>query len=262
MKKIIIEIILFILLFIALALINLFYFPLSYEKLNIGQRCALRRINKELESCISALPKEEQKIISYEAAMDCLNPVTKKFAKRILAINPADLGFKGPIFSLAPASDLVKIEAKEFEREGNKINTGINFLPRLVFEDYERMNKAMQEELGRELYVNSGYRSPGYQANLFLFYLGDENQYSLYENAKWIALPGYSEHNSKNTAIDFINEAGINGQSKGQTAEDFEKLTEYSWLTANASKYNFYLTYPRDNAYGVNFEPWHWHWGK
>ena len=260
MKKIIVSLFLAIILLSLGIIIDLFWVELPYEKLNIIQRLDIQVINKELEKCITGLPKEEQKTIGYSNIMSCLDPFSRKLATRIFSIDPARLGFKGPFFSVEPVSDLVKIESREIIWRDKKIDIGVNFLPRLVFEDYEKMNEAMKQEIGKGLFVSSGYRSPGYQANLFLFYLGDENQYSLRENAKWIAMPGYSEHNSVNTAIDFISEEGINGQEKGQAAEDFEKLSEFSWLVNNAARFNFYLTYPKDNPYGVSYEPWHWHW--
>jgi D-alanyl-D-alanine carboxypeptidase len=74
-------------------------------------------------------------------------------------------------------------------------------------------------------------------------------------------MPGYSEHGHPvNHSIDFCSSDGINGFSDGQTAADFEKLPEYEWMVMNASQFNFYLSYPKDNPYGVAFEPWHWHW--
>ena len=76
-------------------------------------------------------------------------------------------------------------------------------------------------------------------------------------------MPGYSEHgNPVNHAIDFTNENGINGFSDNQTAGDFESLPEFDWLMKNANQFNFYLSYPENNPYGVAFEPWHWHWEK
>ena len=74
-------------------------------------------------------------------------------------------------------------------------------------------------------------------------------------------MPGYSEHgNPVNNAIDFTNEVGINGFSGNQTAKHFELLTEFEWKLKNANQFNFYLSYPKNNPYGVAFEPWHWHW--
>lgn len=94
-------------------------------------------------------------------------------------------------------------------------------------------------------------------------YLTTSGDYSLKENAKWIAMPGYSEHgNPINNAIDFTSENGINGFSDSQSAKDFETLPEFGWLMQNANNFNFYLSYPRDNKFGVAFEPWHWHWEK
>lgn len=244
----------------AAALGNLFYGPLSFEKLDFVERFALGRTNKRLNGCLEKMPKAERKTIGYDAAMQCLNPIERKFVKRIFAINPAEIGFKGPFFSLEPAKDLVSIPDKEFDVAGEKYETGINYMPRPVFDDFNKMNEAMQNGIGKTLYVDSSYRSPGYQAVLFLGYLKDENQYSLKENARWVAMPGYSEHGSLNTAVDFINQDGVSGEGKGQTAEDFANLPEYAWLTENASKFNFYLTYPVGNPFGVTYEPWHWHW--
>lgn len=119
----------------------------------------------------------------------------------------------------------------------------------------------MEVDIGRKLFVDSGYRSPGRQAYLFFYYLATSSNYSLKENAKWIAMPGYSEHGHPvNNAIDFTSIDGINGFSDGQTASDFTALPEYKWMLENANDFNFYLSYPENNSFGVAFEPWHWHW--
>jgi D-alanyl-D-alanine carboxypeptidase len=130
-----------------------------------------------------------------------------------------------------------------------------------VWQDYLQMMAGMERDLGKRLYIDSGYRSPGRQAYLFIKYLVTNHNYSLQETARWVALPGYSEHGSpERTALDFINADGINGENPGQTAADFENLPEYQWLVQNARRFHFFLSYPRDNPWGVTFEPWHWHW--
>jgi LAS superfamily LD-carboxypeptidase LdcB len=67
---------------------------------------------------------------------------------------------------------------------------------------------------------------------------------------KFSADQGYSEH-QLGTTVDFTTV-----KLKGNSAT-FEKTTAYAWLTENAYKYGFILSYPKKNAYYV-FEPWHW----
>jgi len=250
------------LLFVALVAADILFFPISKDRLDYFQRLIVDQIDKKWEVKLDSLSDEDKKLVGYDEMMNSLSFVDRKFAERIFSINPADLGFKGPFFSKDPASGFEMLPAKKLNWQGEEIDTGINFLPQPVFEDYGKMMQAMSQDISKELFVESGYRSPGYQAWLFFFYLGPENNYSLLENAKWIAMPGYSEHNSSKTAIDFINADGISGQDKDQVPQDFEKLPEYAWLQTNAKKFNFYQTYPQDNNLGVSFEPWHWHWEK
>jgi len=112
----------------------------------------------------------------------------------------------------------------------------------------------MNKDIKKMVSVDSGYRSPGRQLFLFFNYLEKENNYSLIENSKWITLPGYSQHNDPvNTAVDFISSRGINDAS-------FEAETEYKWLIKKAAKFNFHLSYPKNNPDGISFESWHWRW--
>lgn len=245
---------------IVLATADLLVLPIRHDRLDFVQRFAVDRINAAWQKKLDGMPKEETRTVGYDGMLGSLNFVERGFARRILAIDPVSIGFKGPAFSKDPVSDLVMIPAKQLVHDGAEIDTGINYVPAGPYADFERMMEAMNNDLGKRLYVESGYRSPGYQAYLFFKYLGPENGYSLDENAKWIAMPGYSEHGSPDTALDLINQDGISGQDKGQAAEDFSALPEYAWLSEKAAGFNFYQTYPKDNHWGVSEEPWHWHW--
>jgi hypothetical protein len=260
-KKYIINSIL-ILVVIILGIFAKFYFEeINFSKLNFVHRFVIERVLTEWENEMSALPSHERGIVEYSSLMNLLGTLERSFVERIFEINPIDLGFKGKFFTLDKPENLLRIESITLNRKGEKYETGIAYLPSHVNNDYELMMIEMENEIGKRLIVDSGYRSAGRQAYLFLFYLARSNNYSLRENAKIIAMPGYSEHGSpNNTAIDFINEDGINGYNENEKAEDFEILEEYKWLTKHGSKYNFYLSYPRDNRFGVSFEPWHWHW--
>ena len=64
-------------------------------------------------------------------------------------------------------------------------------------------------------------------------------------------LPGYSEHHT-GKAIDFTS------KKLNTLSTQFENSKEFKWIAENASTYNFYLSYPKDNEEGIMYEPWHW----
>jgi len=66
------------------------------------------------------------------------------------------------------------------------------------------------------------------------------------------APPGYSEHHS-GRALDFA------VADQPVLTEAFEHTSEFAWLIAHASTFGFRLSYPRGNAYGYIYEPWHWY---
>lgn len=99
---------------------------------------------------------------------------------------------------------------------------------------------------GIDVRIISAYRSFGVQNAL-------KSAYSVTYGSgsnKFSADQGYSEH-QLGTTVDFTTAK----LGAGFTA--FEKTTGYAWLTENAYKYGFILSYPKDNGYYV-FEPWHW----
>ncbi len=99
---------------------------------------------------------------------------------------------------------------------------------------------------GHPLALVSAYRSFKEQASL-------KSAYSMSFGAganKFSADQGYSEH-QLGTTIDFTTPLlGVNFSS-------FAGTDAYAWLTANAYKYGFIVSYPKNNGYYV-YEPWHW----
>lgn len=100
---------------------------------------------------------------------------------------------------------------------------------------------------GVDLRINSAYRSFGTQAKIKAGYkitygAGTANRFS--------ADQGYSEH-QLGTTVDF-DTPSIKG--------DFSKFSQtdaFNWLTANAYRYGFIMSYPKNNTY-YQYEPWHW----
>jgi hypothetical protein len=235
----------------------------DYQRLNFLQRQVVGGVVAKWEKRIKALPEEKRSLVDYDYLLGQLNLIEKMVVPRIFTIPPRELGFKGPFHTLEKPGKLVRISPRTYLLNGREKYTSSQYCPEASYHDYLRMMAQMRRDLGRELFIESGYRSPGMQAYLFLFYLARNHRYSLQETARMVAFPGYSEHGDPvNNALDFVNSDGISGENPGQTAADFERLPEYQWLLQHAREYNFHLSYPRGNSLGVAFEPWHWHWEK
>jgi zinc D-Ala-D-Ala carboxypeptidase len=110
----------------------------------------------------------------------------------------------------------------------------------------------METDIGSQVLVWSGYRSPVYQAIVFLHYLL-QNDFDLQKTGRRVALPLYSEHSSfPYHAIDIG--LKIDYDSKQELIE----RPEYDWMQKNTDKFGFFLSYPENNLVGYEFEPWHW----
>jgi zinc D-Ala-D-Ala carboxypeptidase len=71
------------------------------------------------------------------------------------------------------------------------------------------------------------------------------------EILKLVAPPGYSEHHT-GRAVD------IASCADDVLEEIFENTASFAWLQIHAGEYGFTLSYPRGNALGYAYEPWHW----
>jgi len=65
------------------------------------------------------------------------------------------------------------------------------------------------------------------------------------------APPGYSEHHS-GRAIDVTTD-GVR-----PLEQEFDHTDAFRWLSRNAGRFGFVLSYPPNNRYGYAYEPWHW----
>ncbi|MFA0924222.1 M15 family metallopeptidase [Xanthomonas fragariae] len=97
----------------------------------------------------------------------------------------------------------------------------------------------------------SGYRSHDYQLAIFERKLA--RGMTVAQIVAVNTAPGFSEHHSGD-ALDI----GTPGQPPVE--ESFEATPAFAWLSANAQRFGYRLSYPRDNPYGIIYEPWHWRW--
>jgi len=137
-------------------------------------------------------------------------------------------------------SNLADIDPKYLYNKEQSLQIHANVQPYL----YNLLENASSS--GVALKIISAYRSFGAQTSLKLSY---KMTFGSAAN-KFSADQGYSEH-QLGTAID------LTTPDIGELFSKFETTTAYKWLTENAYKYGFILSYPKQNTY-YRFEPWHW----
>ncbi|TAE56100.1 MAG: D-alanyl-D-alanine carboxypeptidase family protein [Nostocales cyanobacterium] len=98
----------------------------------------------------------------------------------------------------------------------------------------------------------SGFRTVQQQEELF-FNLGAQRNQTPAERAAVSAPPGHSEHHT-GYAVDI----GDGRVPATNLQTNFENTQAYQWLTANAARFGFELSFPKNNPQGVSYEPWHW----
>ncbi len=113
---------------------------------------------------------------------------------------------------------------------------------------WSRMEAAAEGD-GIRLLLVSAYRSVDYQAGLIERKL--ERGFGIEEILRVNAAPGYSEHHS-GRAVD------VAAPGQQPLVEAFEHSEVFAWLQQHAHRWGFALSYPRDNEYGIVYEPWHW----
>lgn len=111
---------------------------------------------------------------------------------------------------------------------------------------------AMQQQAradGIALALVSAFRSVTRQREIILEKLGQG--LSIDTVLESVAPPGFSEHHT-GRAVDI-------GTSEDSVLDEvFETTQAYQWLTRRAAGFGFRMSYPRGNASGFVFEPWHW----
>lgn len=142
----------------------------------------------------------------------------------------------------------LQTEATELVSAGQDMFGREQFLTPDAHNQWKEMQHAALAS-GIELQIVSAFRSVDYQCQLIRKKLAQGQ--SIDEILKVNAAPGYSEHHT-GKALD-LNTPGCEPLS-----EVFEETSAFAWLEHNAPRFGFELSYPRDNAYDIVYEPWHW----
>lgn len=214
--------------------------------------------DKELiVSILQKIDKPENprlRIVSFEELNKQLSEDEIDLVNKYLKINPLEHGFRGQYFGIQNVPEDLEEIADQKYKEDKIIPT--QYLPKQVNLAYKKLNDQLHKDTGRKLLIDSGYRSPAYQIVLFLRFL-NLYEFDFEKTVKRVAIPGYSEHGfAKGQAVDFFTVDGIPNK---ENPMDFEETVEFKWLLENANRFGFFLSYPRDNKFGIMYEPWHWH---
>jgi D-alanyl-D-alanine carboxypeptidase len=131
----------------------------------------------------------------------------------------------------------------EFKDEGRSFRLTVKTL-----KAWEKMKEAAKLD-GIHLYLVSAFRSISRQSNI----VENKEKKGISEEDifRTNTPPGYSEHHT-GRAID------INTKGLPPLERDFEESDAFHWLSLNASAFGYRLSYPKENKYGIAYEPWHW----
>ncbi len=116
---------------------------------------------------------------------------------------------------------------------------------------------------GFELSVISAYRKVSKQETLYNSKVaeyvnqGYSEEDAKNEAAKWVAIPGTSEHHT-GLATDIVAPSWY--QNHGDLDDTFDQTKEFNWLITHCAEYGFVLRYPKDkqDITGITYEPWHY----
>jgi zinc D-Ala-D-Ala carboxypeptidase len=114
-----------------------------------------------------------------------------------------------------------------------------------------RAMQARAREDGISLIVLSAFRNVQRQIELIEKKL--KSGMTIESILQSVAPPGCSEHHT-GRAID------IGSDDHPTIEETFAQTRAFGWLTQHARDFGFVMSYPKDNAMGYVYEPWHWCW--
>lgn len=153
---------------------------------------------------------------------------------------PTDYGRDVELPSYTEASDLVEV--------GPNLVGRMQRLTPAAARQWQAMVDAA-DAVGIQLLIVSGFRSFEYQAGLIRNKL--EAGQAIEDILTVNTAPGFSEHHT-GRAVD------IASPGSRPLTEEFEASNAFNWLESRAIEFGFSMTYPRNNPWGITYEPWHW----
>lgn len=192
-------------------------------------------------STIVQIQKKEENSIKWWEYPSTIYPTKRNGDDLLVLVNKQ---YKLPS-SYAP-KDLVKASKSGIRRGENY------YLRSIVVPDLTRMITDAKSE-GVDLSIVSGYRSYQTQIDTYNYWLkmnnGNTNLVDTFS-----ARAGHSQH-QLGTAIDFST-----NEIRDKLGDEFSNTKASKWLSQNAYKYGFVISYPKgyENITGYKHESWHY----
>jgi LAS superfamily LD-carboxypeptidase LdcB len=189
----------------------------------------------EIANYLATISKNEREINKLEGKVDDLDTIVKT--------DPELLAKYSKVFFLnenyTPAS-IKELDTEFVYPPGKKIT----FHGKLIGELEDMLEDAKEDDI--TLLITSGFRSFDEQRAVKTGY---SVTYGAGANA-FSADQGYSEH-QLGTTVDIVT------PNHTWLTAAFDQTEAFAWLTDNAHRYGFVLSYPKGNAF-YSYEPWHW----
>ena len=182
--------------------------------------------------------------------------MTSHEARQVPAWLIFDVGRKAMELPLPPVG--YERRMQRFAEETCLRDVGQDEFGRIVYladdaaDAWQLMRRAAADD-GMRLLLLSGFRSIIRQSEIVRAKITSGQSLDVILSVS--AYPGFSEHHT-GRAID------VGSPHREHFTEAFETTREFLWLSAHAGSYGFRLSYPRSNASGIVYEPWHWYMAK
>jgi D-alanyl-D-alanine carboxypeptidase len=193
----------------------------------------------------SPSPSESENVIPAFGETETEDEKAKEAAASVVLINFAHRYTETP-------KNLVKLSGVLGDLV--ELNTDVVYADADVANAAKKMFEAAKEDDISTFVINSAYRTPELQTELFNNRLAQDPDYGNdpYTSPVKVVPADCSEH-CAGLALDILSVDHNYGSAT------FADTTEWKWLSENAYKYGFILRYPEDkqNITGVIYEPWH-----
>lgn len=194
-------------------------------------------------------------LVSWNDLEEMLTPEEMSAVNYLRGMNP-----EKNIEKTAAVNEFVAVKDQSFSTEEGEVKTlPVKYLPLHIYEKFKALDERAQADGMEPFLIESGYRSPAYQAVVFLRFLS-RNEFDFEKTSTRVALPGDSEHGSlSETAIDITTASFLRREMGGGVdPTEFDQEEAFGWLSENGAEFGFTLSYPKDNDAGIQYEPWHW----